>query len=468
MAETTYDIIILGGGTGGYVAAIRAGQLGLKTAVVEAAKVGGTCLHQGCIPTKALLHTAELLNTFHHAEDFGLSGKVALNYAGAVGKKDRVVQQLYRGVQFLLKKNKATVYEGRGRLTGPTTVEVEAENGTKTTLTGKDVILATGSVPRGLPSLPFDGKRVINSDHVLQMTEVPKSVLVLGAGAIGVEFASMYNDFGSQVTLVEMLPHILPQDDEEIAAELARLLTRRGIAIHAGAKFALDQAKVGEHGVEGVVAAADGKTTVKVAGDVLLVAVGRSPLSDHIGLEEVGVHLDRGFVAVDDHYRTNIPHLYAIGDLIGGYLLAHVATHEGIIAVETIAGETPERLHPERVPRVTYSRPEVASLGLTAAEAEEQGHAVKVGTFPFKANGRSLILGEAEGMVKLVADAKTDALLGAHIVGPNASELINEMALARFLEATGWEIGESVHAHPTVSEVLHEAALAVDGRAIHM
>ena len=467
MAETTYDVIILGGGTGGYVAAIRAGQLGLKTAVVEAAKVGGTCLHQGCIPTKALLHTAELLNTFHHAEDFGLSGNVALNYAGAVSKKDRVVQQLYRGVQFLLKKNQADVYAGRGRLTGPTTVEVEAKDGTKTTLTGKDVILATGSVPRGLPNLPFDGKRVINSDHVLQMTDVPKSVLILGAGAIGVEFASMYNDFGSQVTLVEMLPHILPQDDAEIAAELARLLTRRGIAIHAGAKLSVDQVKVGDHQVEGVVEAADGKT-VKVAGDVLLVAVGRSPVSDQIGLEEVGVRLDRGFVAVDDHYRTNIPHLYAIGDLIGGYLLAHVATHEGIIAVETIAGQTSEPLNPARVPRVTYSRPEVASLGLTAAEAERQGYTVKVGVFPFKANGRSLILGEAEGMVKLVADAKTDALLGAHIVGPNASELINEMALARFLEGTAWEIGESVHAHPTVSEVLHEAALAVDERAIHM
>ncbi len=467
MAETTYDVIILGGGTGGYVAAIRAGQLGLKTAVVEAAKVGGTCLHQGCIPTKALLHTAELLNTFHHAEDFGLSGNVALNYAGAVSKKDRVVQQLYRGVQFLLKKNQADVYAGRGRLTGPTTVEVEAKDGTKTTLTGKDVILATGSVPRSLPNLPFDGKRVINSDHVLQMTEVPKSVLVLGAGAIGVEFASMYNDFGSQVTLVEMLPHILPQDDEHIAAELARLLTRRGIAIHAGAKLSVDQVKVGNHGVEGVVEAADGKT-VKVAGDVLLVAVGRSPVSDQIGLEEVGVRLDRGFVAVDDHYRTNIPHLYAIGDLIGGYLLAHVATHEGIIAVETIAGQSPEVLNSARVPRVTYSRPEVASLGLTAAEAEREGYTVKEGVFPFKANGRSLILGEAEGMVKLVADAKTDALLGAHMVGPNASELINEMALARFLEGTAWEIGESVHAHPTVAEVLHEAALAVDERAIHM
>jgi len=468
MADTNqYDVVILGGGTGGYVAAIRAAQLGLKTAVVDKAKVGGTCLHQGCIPTKAMLHTAELLDTFRHREDFGLSGEVALDYPGALAKKDRVVNQLYRGVQFLLKKNKVDVYDGFGRLTAATTVEVSKADGSKTVLQAKDIVLATGSVPRGLPHLDFDGKRIINSDHVLTMAEIPKSILILGGGAIGVEFASMYNDFGSHVTLVEMLPHILPQDDLEVARELTRLLTKRGIKIHAGAKFLLDRVEVGTKGVSGVIQTEDGKES-KVDGEALLVAVGRRPVSEDLGLETVGVALDRGFVRVDDHYRTNVPHIYAIGDLIGGYLLAHVAAHEGMIAVETIAGKEPELLNPNRVPRVTYCRPEVSSMGWTQEEAEKAGYSVKVGVFPFKANGRSLILGDAEGMVKLVADAKTDALLGAHIVGPNASELINEMALARFLEGTAWEVGESVHAHPTVSEVLHEAALAVDGHAIHI
>jgi dihydrolipoamide dehydrogenase len=438
----------------------------LKTAVVDKAKVGGTCLHQGCIPTKALLHTAELLETFRHHEDFGLTGEVGLDYAGTLAKKDRVVNQLYRGVQSLLKKNKVDVYDGWGRLSAPTRVEVSAEAGTKTMLEAKDVVIATGSVPRALPNLPFDGKRIINSDHVLTMSAIPKSVLILGGGAIGVEFASMYNDFGSAVTLVEMLPHILPQDDAEVAGTLAKLLARRGIKIHAGAKFLLDRVDVGKKGVSGVIESADGQES-KVEGEVLLVAVGRQPVTEDLGLEDAGISVERGFVKVDDHYRTNVPHVYAIGDVIGGYLLAHVAAHEGMIAVETIAGKNPELLSPTRVPRVTYSRPEVASVGWTKEEAEKAGHEVKVGTFPFRANGRSLILGDAEGLVKIVADAKTDALLGAHMVGPNASELINEMALARFLEGTAWEVAESVHAHPTVSEVLHEAALAVDGHAIH-
>lgn len=467
MADKQYDVVIIGGGTGGYVAAIRAAQLGLKAAVVDKSKVGGTCLHQGCIPTKALLHTAELLDTFRHHQEFGLTGEVGLDYAGALAKKDRVVNQLYRGVQGLLKKNKVDVLDGFGRLSAANQVEVTAEDGSKTSVLAKDIVLATGSVPRALPKLQFDGKRIINSDHVLTMAEVPQSVLILGGGAIGVEFASMYNDFGSSVTLVEMLPHILPQDDQEIAAQLTRLMTRRGIKVHAGATFMLDQVKVGKKGVSGVIQTSDGKES-PVEGEVLLVAVGRQPVSEGLGLEALGVAVDRGFVKVDDHYRTNVPHVYAIGDLIGGYLLAHVAAHEGMIAVETIAGKEPELLSADRIPRVTYSRPEVASVGWTKEEAEQHGRTVKEGTFPFKANGRSLILGEAEGMVKLVADAKTDALLGAHIVGPNASEMINEMALARFLEGTAWEIAESVHAHPTVSEVLHEAALAVDGHAIHI
>ncbi|MCY0898998.1 MAG: dihydrolipoyl dehydrogenase [Firmicutes bacterium] len=467
MADTSFDVIILGGGTGGYVAAIRAAQLGLNTALVDVGKVGGTCLHRGCIPTKALLHTAELLHTFQHGNEFGLTAEhVGLDYAKAMAKKDKVVTQLWRGVEFLLKKNKVTVVKGWGRLQDATHVEVKTDDGV-VTLTAKDIVVATGSVPRELPDLPFDGRQILSSDHVLEKTEIPGSIVILGGGAIGVEFASMYNDFGSNVTLIEMMPHILPQDDDEIAAELTKMLTRRGVKVMAGTRFDLKSVNKTEAGVSARVTTSDG-TESTVSGDVLLVAIGRQAITQDIGLEAVGVRVERGFIVVDDHYRTNVPHVYAIGDVIGGYLLAHVAAHEGMIAVETIAGQDPETLDPTRVPRVTYSRPEVASVGLTAKEAEERGYEVKVGIFPFRANGKSLILGEPDGMVKVVADKKTDALLGAHIVGPRASDYINEMALARFLEATAWEVAESVHAHPTVSEVLHEAALAVDGHAIHI
>lgn len=468
MADHTYDVVVLGGGTGGYVAAIKAAQLGLKTALVDADKVGGTCLHRGCIPTKALLQTAELLHTFGKKAEYGLvGGDITLDYPKTMARKDKVVTQLWKGVQFLLKKHQVTVYEGWGRLKDAQHLTVDIPGKEPQTLTTKDIVIATGSIPRELPGLTFDGKRIISSDHVLERQDIPKSLLILGAGAIGVEFASMYNDFGSEVTLVEMLPHILPQDDEEVAGELAKMMTKRGIKILAGTKFDIQSVKTTAKGVEATVEKSDGgKETLSA--EVLLVAVGRQAVTKDIGLEALGVKVERGFITVDDHYRTNIPHVYAIGDVNGGYLLAHVAAHEGMIAMETIAGKDPETLDPHRVPRVTYSRPEVASVGLTQQEAESQGHAVKVGLFPFRGNGKSLILGEAEGVVKLVADKKTDALLGAHIVGPHASDLINEMALAKFLEATAWEVAESVHAHPTVSEVLHEAALAVDGIAIHI
>lgn len=470
MAESTrsFDVIVLGGGTGGYVAAIHAAQLGLHTALVDADKVGGTCLHRGCIPTKALLETAELLHTFRHREEYGLvGGDTQLDYPKAMARKNKIVTQLWRGVQFLLKKNNVAVFEGWGRLTDAQHVEVATPQEGTVTLQAKDIVIATGSIPRGLPGLNFDGVRVLSSDHVLEASNVPSSVLILGGGAIGVEFASMYNDFGSEVTLVEMLPHILPQDDEEIAAELAKLLTRRGVKILAGSRLDLASIRTGDDGVSARVTTAEG-TEETVGGEVLLVAVGRQAVIENIGLEALGIATERGFITVDDHYRTSVPHVYAIGDVIGGYLLAHVAAHEGMIAVETIAGLDPELLDPNRVPRVTYSRPEVASVGLTAQQAQAQGYTVKTGIFPFRANGKSLILGQAEGMVKVVSDEKTDILLGAHIVGPHASDLINEMALAKFLEGTAWEVAESVHAHPTVSEVLHEAALAVDGKAIHI
>jgi dihydrolipoamide dehydrogenase len=463
-----FDLIVLGGGTGGYVAAIRAAQLGLKTALVERDKVGGTCLHRGCIPTKALLHTADVLDMLRRHEEFGvaIAGEVGLNYEKAQANKTKVVTQLWRGVQFLMKKNGITVYEGEGRLQGGGQIRVGTAKGEEV-IAATDILIATGSEPRPLPGLPFDGRRVLSSDHVLEHPDVPASILIIGGGAIGVEFASMYNDFGTRVTLVEALPHILPQDEADVAKELTRLLTRRGIAIHAGATVAVDKVQVTESGVTAQVVTAAGQTET-VAADVLLVAIGRQAVTAGIGLEEAGVTLNRGFVEVDSLYHTRAPHISAIGDCIGGYLLAHVAAHEGMIAVEAIAGENPDPLDPNRVPRVTYCRPEVASLGLTEEQAREQGHEVKTGVFPFRANGRSLILGEADGFVKLIADARTNDLLGAHIIGPHASDLINEMALAKFLEATPWEVAESVHAHPTVSEVLHEAALVVEGRGIHV
>lgn len=467
MAETSFDLVVVGGGTGGYVAAIHAAQLGLKTALVDRDKVGGTCLHRGCIPTKALLQTASLFHTFKNREEYGLvGGETGLNYPKTLERKNKVVTQLWKGVQFLLKKNKVTVFEGTGRLLDAQQVEVSTGSEI-VRISGRDILIATGSGPRAIPGLAFDGERILSSDHVLDRQEIPESIVILGGGAIGVEFASMYNDFGSTVTLVEMLPHILPQDDEEVAAELTKMLTKREIQILTGSQLDVSSVKVDKKGVSAKVKTSSGDEQ-SVSGQVLLVAVGRSPVTDALGLDQVGVTLDRGFVQVDDHYRTNVPHVYAIGDVIGGYLLAHVAAHEGMIAVETMAGKDPELLDPNRVPRVTYSRPEVASVGLTQKQAEEQGYQVKVGIFPFRGNGKSLILGEAEGMVKVVSDKTTDVLLGAHIVGPHADDLINEMALAKFLEATAWEVAESVHAHPTVSEVLHEAALAVDGMAIHI
>lgn len=466
MAES-FDLVVLGGGLGGYVAAIRAAQLGYKTALVERDKVGGTCLHRGCIPTKALLHTADVVNQLHEIGELGIKLKkdaFSLDYPAAMKRKDKIVTQLWRGVEFLMKKNHITVYKGTGRLTSATQVVVEGEKGQET-LSGKDVLVAVGSEPRPLPNVPFDGQRVLSSDHVLDRDKVPASVLIVGGGAIGVEFASMYRDFGSEVTLVEMLPHILPQDDAEVAAELTRLMTRRGIQIHAGA--AVDGIQVGKDRVAAQIKPKDG-AAVAVEAEVLLVAIGRQAVTTGIGLEALGVKMNRGFIEVDAAYRTNVPHVLAAGDCIGGYLLAHVAAHEGMIAVEALHGDHPEGLNPARVPRVTYCRPEVASVGVTQEEAEAAGHKVKTGTFPFKANGKALILQESDGFVKLVADAETDALLGAHIIGPHASDLINEVALAKFLEGTAWEMGESVHAHPTVSETLHEAALVLQGHGIHV
>ncbi|GBD15274.1 Dihydrolipoyl dehydrogenase [bacterium HR26] len=464
MAGETYDIVFLGGGTGGYVAAIRAAQLGLKVAVVEKDKVGGTCLHRGCIPSKALLKSAEVLTLAKHAAEYGvkISG-VEGDYPQAIKRSARIVDQLYKGIQFLFRKHGITLIEGTGRLKDNRTVVVNGPNGQTQEVSGRNIIIDTGSRPRPIPGIPFDGQRVINSDHSTWLDWLPKRVIIRGAGATGVEFASIYHEFGAEVTLVG---RIVPNEDEEVSQHLARTFTKAGIRIIPDYRPGAEDFDITEGGVRMRVRH-DGKEEV-IEADTLLVALGRQGNIEDIGLEELGIKTKDSYIVVDDYYRTGVDGVYAIGDVIGRQLLAHTAMHQGIIAVELIAGEKPMKLDYNRVPVCTYCHPEIASMGLTERQAREQGYQVKVGKFPLRANGKALIEGEADGFVKVIADAETNDLLGVHIIGGHATELIAEAALAKLLEATPWEIGLSVHPHPTVSEVIGEAALAVDGVAIHI
>ncbi|PYS96849.1 MAG: dihydrolipoyl dehydrogenase [Acidobacteria bacterium] len=469
MAETqqTFDLIIIGSGPGGYVAAIRAAQLGLKTALVEKSPaLGGTCLHIGCIPTKALLHTADVLETVRDAKKFGVvAGEARLDLAGAHKHKSDVVRRLARGIEYLMKKNGVTVVQGHGRLKGPGKVEVSGGSGGTRLLATRHVLLATGSVPKMLPGLKVDGARVITSTEALALEFVPKSLLILGAGAVGVEFASIYSRFGSAVTVVEMLPRVLPLEDEEVSAEMQKALKKRGIEVRVATR--VEAVKVGEKGVEAQVQSEKGgKETLKA--EVVLVAVGRRPLTEELGLEGTRVELERGFVKVDSRLRTGDPSIYAIGDLVPTPMLAHLASHEGIVAVEAIAGRNPAPIDYDQVPNATYSEPEVASIGLTEQAARARGHKVRVGRFPFPVLGKAAILGAQEGFVKLVGDERYDALLGIHIIGPRATELIAEGGIALRLEATVEELFHVIHAHPTLSEAMGEAALNLHARGIHL
>jgi dihydrolipoamide dehydrogenase len=461
-----FDIAILGGGMGGYVAAIRANQLGKSVALIERDKLGGTCLHVGCIPTKALLHTAEL---YHDAQNGAASGVkvsgVELDWAAANQRKQKIVETLHKGVQFLMKKNKVEVIKGTGVFESSTRIRVEGGEAPRTIEAG-NVIIATGSFARSLPGVEIDGKRVITSDHALVLPEVPKSAVVVGAGAVGVEFASMWNDLGADVTLVEALPRITPLEDADVSQAVGRAFAKRGIKVVAGAKLDLKSVKASGDGVK--LRYDNDEGGAELNADILLMAVGRGANVEGMGLEKTGVKVERGWVQVDDDLRTDDPAIFAVGDVVGGYLLAHVASHEGIHAVEVIAGEAAEPLNYNQMPRCTYSRPQVASVGLTEEQAQEAGVEVKTGKFPFSALGRAMINGDTEGFVKVVADASTGELLGAHLVGHNVTDLVAEPALAQLLEGTTWELGLSVHAHPTLSEAIGEAALAVDGRAIHV
>jgi dihydrolipoamide dehydrogenase len=464
MAREEFDLIIIGSGPGGYVAGIRAGQLGMKVAVVEKdPRVGGTCTLRGCIPTKALLHTAAVLDEIRHADGLGITvAEPKLDIDKAQDRKQKVVDSNSKGIDFLFKKNKVTTLRGFGRVTGPNEVEVEGAEG-KVSYGAKNIIIATGSVPRDVPIAPVDGERILNSDHILELRRVPASLAVLGAGAVGTEFASIYASFGTKVTLIEMLPRILPIEDEECSAELQKALRKRGLDVMTGTKMASVEKTDG-----GVRLRLEGGKKDVVEAEMLLVAIGRRPVTENVGLEALGIQLERGYVHVNPLMQTAVPSIYAIGDVINTPWLAHVASAEGILAVEHMAGLQVKPLNYDRVPSCTYCDPEVASVGLTEAKARERGYDVAVGKFPFSALGKARIVGKTEGFVKVVRDKKYDEILGVHIVGVHATDLIAEACVALQMEGTDEELLRTMHAHPTLSEAVMEAAHAAHGAAIHI
>jgi dihydrolipoamide dehydrogenase len=469
--ERRYDVLILGGGMS-YVAAIRAAQLGMKVGLIERDALGGTCLNRGCIPSKALIETADLLHrVVEQGAEFGLAGgeQVTLDYGPLGKRRDAVVDKHVKGVEFLMKKNGIDVIRGHGVVTGPTSVRVSGGAAGDVEVSGTDLILATGSAPRSLPGLEPDGERIITSDEALQRNDVPGRVTIVGAGAIGVEWASMYRDFGSEVTLVEYADRVVPLEDADVSKELNRVFRKRGIGIQTASTIDPESIERTANGLRFAIAAREGDKRTDAEADIILVAVGRRPLTEGIGLEDLsGLQLERGYVKVDEYMRTGIEHLYAIGDIVPGFALAHVAAHEGIVAVETIAGTSPEPVRMHLMPRVTFCRPQIGSVGMTEAEAKEAGHQVKAGSFPFRALGKATIVGEVDGFAKLVTDAESGRILGAHVIGPHAGDLLPEPVFAMLAEGTVEEIAMSVHAHPTLPEVLVEAALAVDGAAIHV
>lgn len=461
-----YDVTIIGAGPGGYVAAVRAAQLGLKVALVEEEYLGGVCLNWGCIPTKALLRNAEVVSLLDRGREFGFSvSDVELDFSAAVDRSRKVSDRLVKGVGFLMRKNDVDVIEGRGVLGSPTTVEVDLNEGGTRTIETDHVIIATGARARAIPGIEPDGERVLTYRSAIVLRELPESVVVVGAGPIGMEFAHVWSSYGSKVTVVEMLPHAVPLEDEEASKEVERAFKRRGVNIMTSTR--VQDVEIGGDGVRVTVATEDDEEDVLEA-ERVLIAIGVRPNSENIGLEDVGVETERGNVVVDDHLRTNVSGVYAIGDVTGKMALAHVASAQGIIAVETIAGEETRPLDYDAVPRCTYCQPQVASFGITEAEAVESGHNVEVGKFPFRPNGKALALGEREGFVKIVADATTGEILGAHLVGPEVTELLPELVLARTWELTPEEVARAVHAHPTLSEALMEAAHGVFGEPIHI
>ncbi len=463
--ETVIDVVVIGSGPGGYVAAIRAGQLGLKTMLVEKEGVfGGTCLHVGCIPTKALLHTADLLDQLKRARDFGvIVENVRLDWAALQKRKERVVKRLSGGVGFLLKKNNVETVKGFGVIAGAGKVEIKGDEGVQTVY-ARNIIIATGSVPRSLPGIEIDGQTILTNNEILSLPAQPKSLAVIGAGAVGVEFASMFASFGTEVTLIEMLPRILPVEDEEISDALAESFQKRRIETLVGTR--VESVKNEGNAVTVTLAEPDGKMGVRTV-EKILVAVGRKPRTEGIGLERVGIETERDFIPVNGFMETSASNVFAVGDIVPSQQLAHVGSAEGILAVEKIAGREVRPMNYEHMPSATYCSPEVASVGITEATAKERGYDVQVGRFPFAANSKASILEEREGFVKIVSEAKYDELLGVHIIGPHATDLIAEAVVALEHEATAESLMQAVHAHPTLSESIMEAAHAAEGLPIH-
>jgi len=459
-----YDVIVLGAGPGGYVAAIRAAQLGLKTAVIERKYWGGVCLNVGCIPSKALLKNAEIIHTLkHRGREFGFSfDNLLVNYEVAFKRSRQVSSRLVKGVSFLMRKNKIDTFDGAGKLTGPNTIQITLNDGGAQTLSAKNIIIATGARPRQLPGIEFDGERIISYEHAILSDKLPEKFIIIGGGVIGVEFAYMWANYGVDITIVEMLPSLLPNEEPEVSDVLTKAYQKLGIKIHANSR--VEKVETTDDGVK--VDIGGGQV---LAADQVMLAINFQPNVENIGLNAAGVQLTpRGAVAIDDSMRTNVPHIYAIGDVATEYRLAHIASAMGIVAAETIANHPTITLDFQMMPRATYCVPQVASFGYTEAQAKEAGYAVKVGQFPFQANGKALGLGERDGFVKIITDAKYGEILGAHMVGPDVTELLPELTLAHNQELTIEEIARNVHAHPTLSETLMEAAHDALGHAIHI
>ena len=464
MSSDTYDVAIVGGGPGGYVAAIRAAQLGLNPVVIEKERVGGVCLNVGCIPTKALLKNAELVLTMRHGEDYGIiCDNLKFDMSKAVERSRKAANTLVGGVEYLLKKNKVRLIGGHGRLTSASTVEVTRDDGDTQTIEAKSIVISTGSRSKVIPPVPVDGERIITSTEAMLLNEPPESMTIIGGGAIGVEFAYYYAAYGTRVTIIEMLPRLLPVEDAEISAILEKAFGRLEITLKMGAR--VEKAEAGSSGTT-VTVSIDGESET-IYSDITLLAIGRDPNTEELGLEEVGVETERGFVKVDEGYHTSVPGIYAIGDVIGPPLLAHVASAEGINLMERLAGHNPPPIDYDNIPGCTYCQPQVASVGLTEEAAKEQGE-IKVFKMPYQASGKAVALGATEGMVKLIADAKYGEILGAHIIGTDATEMIAEICTARTLETTTTEVHKTIHAHPTLSELVMEAAAGIEGEAIHI
>lgn len=463
MSEKNYDIVVIGGGPGGYVTAIRAGQLGLKTLVIEKDKLGGICLNWGCIPTKSLLKNAEVLETLKHADEYGFSFEnLKIDFSKAVKRSRDISSRLSKGIEFLLKKNKVDLLNGTAKIISNNSVEVSVGDKSEI-INSKNIIIATGARPRNIPGINIDRNKIITSSEAMVLDEIPKRLIIIGAGAIGVEFAYFYNTYGSKVTIIEMLPAILPVEDREVSKTLARVFQKNGIEI-------LTETKVESVSAENevVVTVSQNGEKKEIVGDIALVAIGVQGNIENLGLENLGVKTEKSFIKVDEFYKTNVDGIFAIGDVNGPPWLAHVASAEGVICVEKIAGKNPHKIDYNNIPGCTYSKPQVASVGLTEEKAIEKGYKTKIGRYNFRSHGKAMAMNESEGFVKLIFEERYGELLGAHIIGPEATEMIGELVMAKNLESTPEQIHRAIHAHPTLSEGIAEAALDSNKEAIHI